>query len=171
MMCAMTVEPVLADTQRRFVMAARRAILATTDPDGRARLVPIGFVLEAVAPVLWSSLDEKPKASSDPRGLARVRDILARPRVSILVDRWDEDWSRLGWVRIYGHAELVEPGVDGHAEAVTGLRARYPQYADHDPQDATDAARHDRSRDRLGRPRDLGANRHGAWRARRSVGA
>lgn len=132
MMCAMTPGPVLADTQRRFVMAARRAILATIDPGGGARLVPIGFVLDHGAPVLWSSLDEKPKTRGDPRGLARVRDILARPRVSILVDRWDEDWSRLGWIRLYGRAALVEPGAAGHAEAVTGLRARYPQYADHD---------------------------------------
>ncbi len=80
---------------------------------------------------LWSSLDEKPKADGDPRDLARVRDILARPRVEVVVDRWSERWAELAWLRLRGVARLVEPEAvpDGVAEA---LRERYPQYADHD---------------------------------------
>jgi PPOX class probable F420-dependent enzyme len=126
--------------QRAFIESARRAVLATLDPHGRPRPVPVCFVLrdeEAGGPVLWTPLDEKPKRVADPMALARVRDIAARPGVSILVDRWDEDWSRLGWVRLLGTARLVEPVADGpeapvHDAVIRALRARYSQYAGHD---------------------------------------
>ena len=78
---------------------ARTATLATIAPDGRPRLIPICFVLERAAPVVWTPLDDKPKAIDDPRGLARARDVLADPRVTVLVDRWSEVWSRLAWLR------------------------------------------------------------------------
>jgi PPOX class probable F420-dependent enzyme len=119
--------------ERAFLGAARRALLATMAPDGRARLVPICFVLDSVQPVLYTPIDEKPKTVEDPRSLARVRDLLADPRVSILVDRWDEDWAQLAWLRCLGSASLLEPGADGgarpeHGLAAIALRAKYPQY-------------------------------------------
>ena len=64
-----------------------------------------------------------------------MRDLLADPRVTVLVDRWDEDWTRLAWLRGHGTASLLEPaGEDAaeHALAVAALRAKYPQYATHD---------------------------------------
>lgn len=139
----MTGSPILDPAQRAFVAAARRATLATTAPDGRPRLVPVCFVLgegeDALGrPRLYTPLDEKPKqpaTATDPRGLARVRDLLVLPQATLLVDRWDEDWTRLGWVRLYGTGELLEPepreAVE-HAAAVADLRAKYPQYGTHD---------------------------------------
>jgi PPOX class probable F420-dependent enzyme len=115
--------------QRLLGEEARRATLATIDPDGRPRLVPICFVL--LADALWTPLDDKPKAVTDVRDLARVRDILARPDVTVLVDRWSEDWTELAWLRISGRAQLVEPA-DVPAEVRTGLRTKHPQYRDHD---------------------------------------
>jgi PPOX class probable F420-dependent enzyme len=110
-------------------------VLATISPDGRPRLVPICFVLDPDQPVLYSPLDEKPKHAVDVRDLARVRDIVRDPRVTILVDRWDEDWSQLWWIRCSGTASLMEP-VDGgtadHRAAVAALRSKYPQYEGHD---------------------------------------
>jgi PPOX class probable F420-dependent enzyme len=82
-----------------------------------------------IGDLVWSPLDEKPKAVDDPRALARVRDIERDPRVTVLVDRWSEDWSKLGWLRLDGHAELVEAA---DPEVVAALRAKYPQYLDHD---------------------------------------
>ena len=115
---------------RALVVAARRATLATIAPDGRPRLVPVCF--ELVDEHVWIAIDDKPKRSSDPMDLARVRDVLARPRVTLLIDRWDEDWSRLGWVRIDGRAAVVASGGAGHAAAIDALRAKYPQYRAHE---------------------------------------
>lgn len=120
------------DRAWRFAGERRSATLATTGPDGRPRLVPICFVLAVRDGVarLYSALDEKPKQVADVRRLARVRDLLARPRVGLLFDRWSEDWARLGWVRASGTASLVEPDAEPleHADAVGLLRDKYPQY-------------------------------------------
>jgi PPOX class probable F420-dependent enzyme len=116
-----------------FLVAARRAILATIDPNGGPRLVPICFIVDASDNDrlrLLTPLDDKPKATDDKRLLARVRDIRARPAVSVLVERWDEDWSKLGWLRLNGRATLLDPA-DVPAGAVARLRAKYPQYATH----------------------------------------
>jgi PPOX class probable F420-dependent enzyme len=124
-------DPGLDAARRAFVADARSATLMTIGPDGTPRPVPICFVLDPDSPVLVTPIDEKPKRTDDPRSLARVRDIEARPEVAILVDRWDEDWTRLAWVRCLGRAAIVDPGQPGHADAVDALRAKYPQYADH----------------------------------------
>ena len=84
--------------------------------------------------VLYSALDEKLKSVTNPRDLARVRDIGTRPRVAVLIDRWDEDWSNLAWLRLDGTASVLEPtdaSATEHADAVGLLRARYEQYARH----------------------------------------
>jgi PPOX class probable F420-dependent enzyme len=135
----------LTREQRRFLAAARSATLATLTPKGRPRLVPICFVVGADdasgRPRLFSPLDEKPKRIDDPRALARVRDILVQPDISLLVDRWSEDWSRLGWLRLLGRGDVLEPpgepamktsDREEHVVAVGALRHKYPQYATHD---------------------------------------
>ena len=127
-------DPILATNERAFLAAARSATLATIAPDGRPRLVPICFVLlgAATAARVYSPLDDKPKASADPLDLARVRDLLARPAATLLVDRWSEDWDRLGWLRLDVRATIVEPGPgEDHASVVAALRAKYPQYERH----------------------------------------
>jgi PPOX class probable F420-dependent enzyme len=116
----------LSPAERAFLAEARRATLATITTDGRARLVPICFVVSDE--VIWSPIDEKPKSTSDPRALARVRDIDGRPDVTVLVDHWSEDWSELAWLRIDGRAALV----GSEQPVVDALRDKYPQYADHD---------------------------------------
>lgn len=125
-MAALTAE------QATLLNGARRAVLATVRADGRPRLVPIAFaVAEAPELVIYTPLDEKPKSVSDPRRLARARDILQRPDVCVLVDRWSEDWSALAWLRIDGEARLIEAVASAeHATAVELLRRRYVQYSD-----------------------------------------
>ena len=134
----MPARPILSATERAFAAAARTATLATLDPDGQPRLVPICFVVggdnRIGRPLVYTPIDEKPKAAPDPRQLARVRDLLILPAATLLVDRWDEDWSRLGWVRLYGRAEILEPQpheVEEHAAAVESLREKYEQYRTH----------------------------------------
>ncbi len=120
----------LSDPERRFLVAQRRIVLVTIAPAGRPRPVPICFVLAPDAPVLYTPLDDKPKRTDDPLALARVRDITADPRVAVLADRWDEDWTRLAWLRAEGRASLLDPGAE-HAAAIAVLRATYAQYATH----------------------------------------
>jgi PPOX class probable F420-dependent enzyme len=126
-------EPVLSAAQRAFLGSARRAVLGTITPDGRPRLVPICFVVDGDRPLLYTPIDDKPKRDDDPLALARVRDILADPRLTVLVDRWDEDWTRLAWVRGAGRAAVLAPTADGaeHRAAVAALRAKYEQYTTH----------------------------------------
>jgi PPOX class probable F420-dependent enzyme len=117
----------------RFIANARRATLATIDPRGRPRLVPLCYVAESDAAgelTLHSAIDHKPKRAGDPLRLARVRDLLARPEASLLVDRWSEDWERLAWVRLDCRAEILpaDQGGDARARAIAALRAKYPQY-------------------------------------------
>jgi PPOX class probable F420-dependent enzyme len=129
-------DPILTTAERGFLADAREAVLATLDPDGLPRLVPICFVVaedndRLDRPRLYTPIDEKPKASADPRQLARMRDLLVLPTAVVLVDRWDEDWSRLAWLRVYARAEILEPQpheIAEHAAAVKALRAKYRQY-------------------------------------------
>jgi PPOX class probable F420-dependent enzyme len=129
----------LSPLEREFLAAARRAILATTSPEGLPRLVPVCFVLADTGdrqgrPLVYSPIDDKTKRTNDPHELARVRDLLVLPEATIIVDRWDEDWSRLAWLRAYGTGELLEPQVhetEEHVAAVAALRAKYSQYEDH----------------------------------------
>jgi coenzyme F420-0:L-glutamate ligase / coenzyme F420-1:gamma-L-glutamate ligase len=124
----------LSTEERAFVASARAATLATIAPDGMPRLVPVCFVLAPDRPDrLYTPIDDKPKVGYDPRALARIRDISADPAVALLVERWSEDWSELGWVRLAGAAEIVEPAAEPgeHAAALAALRDKYPQYATH----------------------------------------
>lgn len=122
--------------QRELLNEARRGVLATIAPDGRPRLVPCAFAFSENPRglTIYSALDEKPKSLADPRDLARVRDIVARPNVGLLVDRWSEDWTELAWLRLDGTGTLLEPSETAgseHALAIGLLRGRYPQYATH----------------------------------------
>ena len=133
MMVALMPIAVLDPRHLAFLVAARHAVLATIRRDGPPRPVPICFIVDAADPArvrLLTPLDDKPKASEDKHALARVRDIGDRPAVSVLVERWDEDWSRLGWLRLDGQATLLEPS-DAPGDAVGRLRAKYPQYSTH----------------------------------------
>ena len=130
-----------------LVVDARTAVLATVRPDGGPRLVPICFAVApsdrtglpadgpgAAALVVHSPIDEKPKRARDAHALARVADVLARPAVELLVERWDEDWRRLAWVRLDGTASVLEPDMAPleRRAAIGALRAKYPQYGSHD---------------------------------------
>jgi PPOX class probable F420-dependent enzyme len=95
------------------------ARLATIAPDGSPHLVPIVFARHAGA--LWSPIDGKPKAGGR---LARVANVAREPRVAVLLDRYEDDWRRLWWIRVEARAALA--GGDAGVEAA--LRAKYPQY-------------------------------------------
>jgi PPOX class probable F420-dependent enzyme len=92
--------------RRRFGQA-RVARLATITPRDGPHLVPVCFALDGERIV--TVVDDKPKSTTALRRLDNVR---AHSAVSMLVDHWDEDWTRLWWVRADGHAQVLEPGAD-----------------------------------------------------------
>ncbi|MGZ6392488.1 MAG: TIGR03668 family PPOX class F420-dependent oxidoreductase, partial [Ktedonobacterales bacterium] len=121
----MTTRRTLTESEVDFIQAQRVAALSTSDAGGRPYSVPICFAFDGER--FYTPLDEKPKAV-DARSLRRVRNIEARHDATLLFNQYDDDWSRLGHLQVYGRAELLEPGTPGHAAALPLLRGRYPQY-------------------------------------------
>ena len=107
-----------SDTAEERLAAARVGRLATVTPDGRPHVVPVCFTLHEGR--IFTAVDAKPKAT---RALARLDNVRATGRASLLVDHYDEDWTRLWWVRVDGAAEVVSSD-----RAVDALTAKYPQY-------------------------------------------
>jgi PPOX class probable F420-dependent enzyme len=114
------------EARRRFT-SARVARLATAGADGRPHLVPVTFALRDGT--IGIAVDHKPKRSP---ALRRLANIAANPQVSLLADEYDEDWSRLWWVRADGAARVVDAGSERTA-ALDALTARYEQYRAHRP--------------------------------------
>lgn len=113
----------LSDPQRHFLDASRVGHLATADRAGVPHVVPVCYAVAGMT--VYITIDEKPKRRDIP--LKRVRNILENPHFSFIVDRWDEDWTRLGWVMLRGVAEILDSGAE-HDRAQALLRERYRQY-------------------------------------------
>lgn len=116
----------LAEMRRR-VQDARVARLATIDPAGRPHLVPVVFAL--AEDDLLMAVDQKPKRT---RTLQRLANIRANPMVALLVDHYEDDWSRLWWVRIRGSARVVDEGPDLE-RALAALAEKFEQYRSSPP--------------------------------------
>ena len=109
------------DELRRRVAGSRVARVGTVDEQGRAHLVPIVFVVDRDR--LYSATD------AGPRPVKRLRNLARDPRVTVLVDAYDEDWSTVWWVRLRGRGRAVEDAAE-RAEALRLLWEKYPQFGD-----------------------------------------
>ena len=103
------------------------ARLGSVREDGEPHLVPFVFALQG--DTIYSVVDEKPKQTKE---LQRLANIEAHPRVTALVDEYEERWDRLWWVRIDGHARVVREGPE-RDRALEFLAAKYPQHRDEPP--------------------------------------
>jgi PPOX class probable F420-dependent enzyme len=124
------------EAMRRLVAAARIARLATVDAAGRPHLVPVCFVLDSGddaraggADRVHIAVDHKPKRGTELRRTANLR---ATGQACLLIDHYDEDWSRLWWVRLDGVGAPLEDA-DEAARAIDALAAKYPQYREQRP--------------------------------------
>ena len=113
----------LTNQTRRFLNSHRVARFATADLRGQHHVVPICYAVSN--DTAYFTIDEKPKRSPD-KPLKRIRNLQQNPHVALVVDRYDEDWTRLGWVMVQGEASLLE-GSKEHKKAQRLLKARYPQ--------------------------------------------
>ncbi|MGH7095308.1 MAG: TIGR03668 family PPOX class F420-dependent oxidoreductase [Stellaceae bacterium] len=112
----------LTDAQRRFLVHQRVGHLATADRAGAPHVVPVCYALGDGT--LYIAIDQKPKRRDVP--LKRERNIAENPNAAFVVDCYDEDWTRLGWVMLRGPVELLAEG-DEYDRAQALCRARYPQ--------------------------------------------
>lgn len=113
----------LSDDQRRFLDRSRVGRLATADNAGRPHVVPVCYAVHGTT--LYITIDEKPKKLE--RSPKRLRNLTENPAAAVMVDHYEEDWSRLGWIMLRGRAEILTSGGE-HDSAQTLLRTRYPQY-------------------------------------------
>ncbi|GCF10682.1 TIGR03668 family PPOX class F420-dependent oxidoreductase [Dictyobacter arantiisoli] len=118
-------QAILTTAESNFVQRQRVARLATSDEQGSPTLVPVCYAFDGH--YFFTPLDEKPKRVAVTQ-LRRVHNIEARHEASLLIDQYSDDWSQLGYVQIYGHAELLYPAAPLHEHALPLLRARYQQY-------------------------------------------
>ena len=113
----------LTGQARHFLDHHRVARFATADPGGQPHIVPICYAVSGDS--VYFTIDEKPKRLTN-KPLKRIRNLQQNPHVALVVDRYDEDWTRLGWVMVQGEAALLDNGEE-HSKAQRLLKARYPQ--------------------------------------------
>ena len=116
--------PSPSSSLKQLIAQTRVARLATADANGIPHIVPVCFAYDGTC--LYSVIDRKPKRVSGV-DLKRVRNILANSQVSLLLDHYEETWSRLWYVLINGQAEVVQKGQE-QSKAIALLRQKYPQY-------------------------------------------
>lgn len=109
--------------ERDFAERQRIGHLATADRAGAPHVVPVCFAI--VRDNFYFVIDDKPKRNR--RRLRRLRNIAENPRVSLMLDEYDEDWTRLAFLLLQGRAELVTDR-DEYGRGLERLRCRYPQY-------------------------------------------
>jgi PPOX class probable F420-dependent enzyme len=111
-------------SDREQFASARVARLATVGADGQPHVVPLVFTLQG--DTVYSAVDGKPKRTT---ALRRLANVAANPKVSLLVDRYDEDWTQLWWVRADGHGRVLDdPDAEEVQRAIGLLVEKYPQY-------------------------------------------
>src|ERR687891_836217 len=110
-----------------FIERARVARLATIDSEFKPHLLPVVFVFDGNH--FFIPLDEKRKTAK-PEKLKRVRNIQDNPNVALLIDQYDEDWTKLAFVMIQGKASVASKreGNIQVREAYKKLMTKYIQY-------------------------------------------
>lgn len=107
---------------RRRVGEARSGVLSTVTADSRPHAVPCCFFLKG--DVVYSAVDAKPKSTL---ALRRLDNLATNPAACLLVDCYDDDWSKLWWIRVDGTARVLVDG-DERDHALDLLASKYPQY-------------------------------------------
>lgn len=97
------------------LLRARRAYLATNGTDGTAEVTPVCFTWAGEA--IWIPVESQ----------RRLRSAAGANRVTFMVDRWDEDWTKLSWLIAKGTATVLPAGAEAE-RALDALVSKYQQY-------------------------------------------
>lgn len=109
---------------REFIAAAPLGHLATADAGAAPHNVPLCFWFDGER--FYFVIDRKPKRRTG-LALKRMRNVAENPRVALLIDHYEDDWSALAYVLVHGHAQVVADPAE-YSRALAGLRSKYPQY-------------------------------------------
>lgn len=115
---------ILSEETRRFADDHRVARLATADSAGEPHVIPFCYAL--LGDCIYFVVDEKPKRTH--AGLKRLENIRSNPRVALVIDDYEDDWTQLAYLLVHGQAAIVDDEAE-FERALQQLRARYPQYA------------------------------------------
>ena len=113
---------VIRDPEARFILGRKIGHLGTSDSVHEPHVMPICFALDR--DMIYTPIDEKPKRTPN---LKRARNVMETGRAAVLFDRYDDDWSQIGWVLVRGTASILHSGQE-HCRAISLLRRRYLQY-------------------------------------------
>lgn len=113
----------LTEKQQQFLEEMRVARFATSGVDSQPHVIPICYAL--VEDTVFFTIDEKPKKQAV-APLKRLQNLIDNPKAALVVDHYEEDWTRLGWVMLQGRADILREGPEHHL-AQSRLRERYPQ--------------------------------------------
>ena len=100
------------------------ARLALRELDDAPAAMPIVFARAAGA--LWMPIDGKPKR--DNRRPARLAQLERAPGVMLVLDHYEDDWSRLWWIRLRCTACVVAGKHPDWGVVEAALADKYPQY-------------------------------------------
>jgi PPOX class probable F420-dependent enzyme len=89
---------------KMIIDKARVARLATVDSECKPHLIPVVFVFDNHC--YFIPIDEKTKRSR-PEKLKRAKNIQQNPNVTLLIDEYNEDWTKLYFIMIQGKASIV----------------------------------------------------------------
>ena len=129
--------PLLSPGQGQKLAEAPIGHLSTASRVGVPHVIPVCFALASHedGAAIYIALDGKPKRAALTR-LRRVRNILENPQVSLVVDHYEADWTKLWYVLLTGTAELLDGEEDNQRRgAIDLLRRKYPQYREMDIDD------------------------------------
>ena len=113
----------LSAAERAFAEQHRVAHLATADATGKPHVIPVCYAVTRDG--VYFVVDDKPKRTRT--GLKRLRNIAANPHVALVIDDYDDDWTRLAYLLVHGTAAVVDDR-DEYASVLEALRNRYGQY-------------------------------------------
>jgi nitroimidazol reductase NimA-like FMN-containing flavoprotein (pyridoxamine 5'-phosphate oxidase superfamily) len=105
-----------SEKEKQFLQTERVARFNSLTQSGRIHAVPICYAFDGTSFFFHALGDRK-----------RWRDLPKNDGVSVEVDYYSDDWSKLKGVLVYGKASILSSGTD-HDKGVKLLREKYAQY-------------------------------------------
>jgi len=109
-----------------LIKEAKVARLSTVDQKSHPYVVPVVFVFHENS--FFIPLDEKTKTVNS-RNLKRVKNIEKNPNVTLLIDKYQNDWKKLFFLIIHGKATVIDGKNSKLMDKIHKLLiSKYPQY-------------------------------------------